>query len=68
MLCISCKIVDVDTSKIVKSSTGVDAFKVIYPDGYISSVPIDVFKRSYIPINQGDLDLIHDVINKLKTH
>lgn len=60
-LFISVKVVDVDTSNIVKCSTGEDAYKVTYPDGYVSSVPVRIFNESkYVPISETDLRLINN--------
>lgn len=61
-LFISVKVVDVDTNKVVKSSTGEDAYKVTYPDGYISSVLVRVFnEKKYVPVSESDLKLISEV-------
>lgn len=57
---ISVKVVDVDTNKVVKSSTGEDAYKVTYPDGYVSSVPCRIFKEKYIRISDTDIKLINN--------
>ena len=30
---------------------GEDGYKVVYPDGYISWSPTDVFERAYLPLS-----------------
>lgn len=57
---ISTKIVDVDTTKVVKSSKGEDSYKVTYPDGYVSTVPCRIFKEKYVRITETDLRLINN--------
>lgn len=54
MLCFSMKLVDVDTTTTIKASTGDDAYRVTYPDGYVSAVPIEIFKTNYLPVPKND--------------
>lgn len=57
---ISVKVVDVNTNKVVKSSSGEESYKVTYPDGYESVVPCRIFKEKYVKISDTDLKLINN--------
>lgn len=39
---------------------GVDGYKVIYPDGYVSWSPKAVFEEAYRPISAGERVLVED--------
>lgn len=55
---VSTKIVLVDPDNVVKDSLGNDAYVVKYPDGYESKVPVHIFDKKYILIDDDDKHLI----------
>ena len=50
--------------KIIQASPEVndsrEGYTVVYPDGYISWSPKDVFENAYREITEGELDLINN--------
>lgn len=41
-----------------QTKDGVSGYKVVYPDGYESWSPADVFERSYRPVTRADMELM----------
>lgn len=55
---ISVKVVEVDTARRIRTGEK-DCYLVVYPDGYQSYVPCEVFEQGkYVPVTDSDIRLL----------
>jgi len=58
---IGCKIIQAEK----QFKDGVDGYKVVYPDGYVSWSPKNVFEEAYRLLNDGEVGMITHMPGKV---